>query len=114
MRVYKHKKQTMRQRKMAMRNLFLNKTFRVLFLFVVGFTGFLNIVQITKISTKGYEINDLEKTIVALEHDTERLEFQISQYRSIQSIQERLQNLNMVSEENPEYVVLAGSAVAQR
>lgn len=104
----------MRQRKQAMRQLLLNKTFRIALIAVMVVSGGLNIAQITKISTKGYEINDLEKDITKLEQDTERLEFKISQYRSIQSIQSRLETLGMVQAETPEYVVLTGSAVASR
>lgn len=111
---YKNKNQTMRQKRMAVRQLFLSTSFRAVLLTVIALFGVLYVVQTSSASTKGYEIRDLEGQIQSLEHETQRLEFEIATNRSMQSIQTRLAMMNMVPADNIEYATLVGSAVALR
>lgn len=111
---YKIEKQTMRQKRLAVRQMFLSRSFRVCLVALIAVFGVMNLVQITKMSTKGYQINELENNIQSLNHEVEKLNVQIAQHRSMNSIQDRLANLNMVAAENIEYISLPGSSVARR
>ena len=92
----------------------LSASFRAGLLVVICAVGILYVLQTSSISTKGYKISELGKQVQNLKQENERLEFSIATNRSMQSIQERLKVLNLVVEGNPEFVVLAGTAVAMR
>jgi hypothetical protein len=111
---YKNKNQTMRQKRMAVKQLFLSVSFRAVLLVIIAGFGILYVVQTSSASTKGYEIRDLEGQIQSLEYETQRLEFEIATNRSMKSIQQRLASLNMVVADDIEYATLVGSAVALR
>ena len=53
-------------------------------------------VQVNSISTKGYEIKELEKHVQALKESNKRLEIESSALKSIESIQNEAQSLNLV------------------
>jgi len=107
--------QTLRQKRQAIRKWLFSTTFRALMLVLVLGGGFMYVVKTSSLSTKGYEINDLEQQLELLEQENQRLELQIASYRSMNSIQNRLVSLNMVEAGgNVEYISLAGSAVAMR
>ncbi len=107
--------QTLRQKRQAVRQWLYGTTFRALLLTVFLVFGLMYVVQTSSLSTKGYEINDLEKQIQVLEQENQRLELQIASNRSMNSIQERLVGLNMVEAGGSvEYVSLTGNAVAMR
>jgi len=92
----------------------VSATFRMgLVVFIVLF-GFLYIWQTNSISTKGYELSDLEQQIKQLERENRKLDVHVAEYSSMQNIQERLGGMNLVSADNIEYVTLVGTAVAQR
>ena len=111
---YKNKNQTMREKRMAVRQWLVSTTFRGVLLTVIAVFGVMYVAQTSSASTKGYDMRDLEKQIQSLEHETQRLEFEIATHRSMQSIQTRLAGLNMVSADNVEYATLVGTAVAMR
>jgi len=104
----------MRQRKMAVRQWLLSTSFRAGLLVVIAFFGIMYVAQTSSASTKGYEIRDIEKQLQTLEQENQKLEFEIATHRSMQSIQSRLQNTNLVVADNMEYVTLVGTAVARR
>ncbi|MBI4993059.1 MAG: hypothetical protein HZC26_02905 [Candidatus Magasanikbacteria bacterium] len=97
-----------------MKRWFLSATCRFVFGSLVVVFGVMYVAQTNAISTKGYTMNDIEKQIQALEQENQKLEFEIANYRSMQSIQSRLTNLDLVASENIKYVTLTGSAVARR
>jgi hypothetical protein len=72
------------------------------------------IVQISHLSTGGYEIAKLEKEISKLSDESERLTTEVAEYQSISNVQKRLQGLSMVPAQNIKYVKLGDTAVAQR
>ena len=80
----------------------------------VAVFGVLYIVQTSSLSTKGFEISDLQRTIQTLEHETRALDVEIAEHRSMRSIQDRLSGMEMVHAGNVEYVSPVGSAVARR
>ena len=92
----------------------VSTSFRVALVVLIGFFTVLDVIQTTTVSTKGYEISQLQQHITTLEQDTERLEYTIAKHRSMQSIQERLGGLGLVQVDNPQYVALTSQAVAQR
>ena len=106
--------QTMRQKRLAIKRWFLSTTFRAGLMMMVMVFGVLYVMQTSSLSTKGYEISDLEQQIEVLEQDNQKLEFQIATHRSMDSIQTRLASMNLVSSDNVEYVTLLGTAVALR
>lgn len=71
-------------------------------------------MKTSSVSTKGYEINDLKNKIQELEYENQRLDFEIANYRSMRSIQERLKDMNLVVATDVKYVNLTGSAMAMR
>ncbi|PIT86405.1 MAG: hypothetical protein COU33_03360 [Candidatus Magasanikbacteria bacterium CG10_big_fil_rev_8_21_14_0_10_43_6] len=114
MNAYLKKKTTIRERKQKLVRFMVSATFRMgLVVFIVLF-GFLYIWQTNSISTKGYELSDLEQQIKQLERENRKLDVHVAEYSSMQNIQERLGGMNLVSADNIEYVTLVGTAVAQR
>lgn len=111
--MYKNK-QTIREKKIAMKRIVLSNSFRIALLFVVAIFGVLYVVNTSAVSTKGYDISDLEKQLVNLERENQRLEFDIAKNRSMQSIQTRLENMDLILAENVEYATIAGTEVALR
>lgn len=105
---------TLRQKKHEARKWLLSATCRFAFgAFVVVF-GILYVAQTNAFSTKGYEINEIEGQIQALEQENQKLEFEIATHGSMQSIQSRLPSLDLVAVDGVKYVTLTGSAVARR
>lgn len=111
---YKNKKQTMRERKLAMKQWLLSKTFRVGLIVVVATFGMVYVVQTSAMSTKGYDINTLQKIVRGLEQENQLLEVDIAQYRSMQYIQSQLQGMNLVAADTVTYITPAGTTVARR
>jgi hypothetical protein len=57
---------------------------------------------------------DLQRTITELEQENQKLEFEIAKYRSMQSIQDRLAQMNLVAVGDVEYLDIVGNTVARR
>ena len=108
------KKQTMREKRLAIKKLFMNTTFRVGLSVLIGVFGIMYVAQTSSVSTKGYDINDLQRKITNLERENDRLGYQIAQNRSMQSIQARLAGMDLVAADDVEYTTLVGSTVALR
>jgi len=108
------KKVTIRQKQEKIRRIIVSNSFRaVLLVFMVVF-GFLYVWQTNTVSTKGYIMSDLEKSIRTLENETQRLEVDIAKNKSMQSIQGRLSQTDLIAFSNVDYVTVVGSAVAKR
>ncbi len=99
---------------MAVKRLMLSGTFRIALSVLIVFLGVLNIVNLSSLSTKGYDISDLQKQITSLERENQKLEFNIARHGSMQSIQERLKNMDMIAADNVEYATIVGNTVARR
>ncbi len=111
---YTNKNQTLRERKIASKQWFLGKTFRLILSFFLVVVSVLFLAKISSVSTKGFEISDLEEKKIALEQDTRQLEVEIAKYRSMDSIQSRLAQIGMVEAENMHFILPAGTEVARR
>ena len=107
-------KQTMRERRLAIQRIFVGGSVRVFVALLIAVFGVLYVMQTSSVSTKGYEINELQREITALERETERLEYEIAAERSMHRIEDRLAKLNLVEAADVEYVTLAGTTVARR
>lgn len=105
---------TRREKKIAVKQWLLSSSFRVLFLVFVTFLGLLFVWQTSSASTKGYTINDLEKRVISLERENQKLEFAIAKNRSLQSIMERLPQTGLVVADDVNYAILVGASVALR
>lgn len=114
MKSYINKKQTLRQKKLAVKKYMLSKTCKTsLILFIFAF-GLMYLLQTNAVSSKGFELSDLEIRAEELKRETQKLEVEISKYRSIQSIQERLQDMDMVAADNMEYLNNKDAVVVRR
>jgi deoxyinosine 3'endonuclease (endonuclease V) len=59
-------------------------------------------------------MSDLQNKMSLLKRDTQAIDVQIAAYRSMDSIQKRLQSLNLVAAADVSYVSPVGTAVARR
>jgi len=108
------KKQTMRQAKLAKKRWRFSASSRAFVLVGVVVLSFIYLFQINTVSSKGFEVSELERQITDLERETKQLEVDIATHSSMQSIQERLGSLDMVAVDSVEYVTPVGSSVARR
>lgn len=84
-------------------------------IFCIGILfGVMYIIQTNSISTKGYEMSDLENKITLLEQENQKLEFQIASNKSMKSIQSRLVGTELVVADSFQYGSLVGTAMAMR
>lgn len=88
--------------------------FRVVLSAAMAVLAVLYVAQTSSVSTRGYDINVLQKKMTVLKQDNQRLDFEIARHRSMESIQARLKNFNLVAADQVEYVTLPGTAVARR
>lgn len=72
------------------------------------------VLQISHLTTSGYEIAVLEKKVSALNDDAEKLNAEVASYQSIASIQKRLQGAAMVPVKNISYIKASAMTVAER
>lgn len=107
-------KQTRREKKLELKRMLLSSSFRAGLIVFVSVFGILYVMQTTEVSTKGYVINDLEKQVHLLKQETRKLEVEIAKNSSMQSIQSRLINTDLVSIAQVEYITPIGNAVAVR
>lgn len=82
-------------------------------LWVVSF-GLLYVIEITNVSTQGYQISDLEKQKTELANETRQLDVDIARLQSMHSIQERLPATGLVAAGRVEYVETGGAVVVKR
>ena len=111
---YTKQKQTLRQKRLAVQQWMLSATFRCGLLLMIGVFGVLYVMQTSEISTKGFDMSELETSITQLRRENEHLEFDIAQHRSLRSVYERLAAMNFVEVAQPRYVTPVGTAVARR
>lgn len=105
---------TLREKKIAVQTLLVSTSFRIFLLALIAIVGMLYVLQTTRVSTKGYAISDLEKKLTHLEHETKKLDVQIAEQQSMQNIQERLKQANMVPASEIVFIKTGADAVAKR
>lgn len=79
------------------------------FLLMIGY-----VVQISELTTGGYEIATLEKSITALKDENKTLNTELAASQSMTSIKKRLNEISMVRAEQIKYVRVQDNVVAQR
>lgn len=85
----------------------------VLVLLVVVSVGYM--AQVNTLSTSGYVIRDLQDQMQQISDDTEKINEQVASYQSMNSIQNRLANLGLVTSTNISFLKVQDSlAVAER
>ena len=66
MNAFARKKQTLRQKNMAMKRWLLGRTFRTSLVVFFLLFGFLYLIQTNAVSSRGYELSDLETRVQQL------------------------------------------------
>lgn len=107
-------KQTQREKRIAIKKWMVSTWFRAGLIVAIIVFGVLYIIEMSSVSTKGFVISDLQKQLQTLEHETRALDVEISKYRSIKSIEERLQGMDLVYATQVDYVTPVGTVVARR
>ena len=111
---YTQKKVTLREKKEKVRKFIVSTSFRVMLVVFIAFFGFLYVWQTNSVSTKGYAITDIEGQIRELNRENRSLQVKIAKNRSMQSIEERLDDMNLVAVNDIDYLTDVGNTVAQR
>ncbi|HYE59706.1 MAG TPA: septum formation initiator family protein [Candidatus Kapabacteria bacterium] len=109
-----YQEKTMREKRKALQLWMVSTTSRVVLCGCVILFGVLYILETSAISTKGYEMSDLQKQIQELEQENERIDVAIADHRSMESIERRVKDLNLVLAGDVTYVSPVGTAVARR
>ncbi len=103
-----------KQERMDYSKLFQSITFRVFLTILCLVLLVVYVVRISTISVKGYDISALQKQARELQDENQKLEFQIAQNASMQSIQQRLKTIQFVPADKTEFVNLAPPVIAKR
>jgi cell division protein FtsL len=77
--------------------------------FAVGY-----VIKINTVSGRGYEMRHLEKEIKVLEHEMQRLEFNITTLASSKKLEERATQLGFVQPKDVRYVSVGATVVVKR
>lgn len=83
----------------------------IILIFCLISSVFLYVLQTNSIAAKGYKIRDFKKQIRELEDRNKTLQVNISNLKSINVLQSKTENLDMVKAESIEYVTLPLSGV---
>lgn len=94
--------------------IFQSMSFRIFLAVLCLVLLVLYVIRISTISVKGYDISALQKQARDLQDENQKLEFQIAQNASMQSIQQRLKTIQFVPADKTEFVNLAPPVIAKR
>ena len=106
--------QTLRQKREKRQRIFLSSSFRYILIVMIILFSVLYFAKSSALATRGYDIGDLENKIESLQQDNQKIEFEIANYRSIRSIENRLARLGMVEADNIEYANMLSPTFAMR
>ncbi len=105
---------TMRQKRLVLQKLFFSASFRTCLVVVVLVFSMLYIYNINNISTKGYKIQKLSSDIVSLQQENRQLNIEVASRSSMQSIENRLNSMNLVAVKHIDYLASVDGVVARR
>ncbi len=71
------------------------------------------IFQTNKLSTSGYVIHDLEKSVISAQNEIQKIESEVAMNQSLASIQKRLPEAKMIPLSGIKYIVV-DTAMAKR
>lgn len=81
----------------------------VIVVMVIGY-----VVQVSNLTTGGFQIADLEKQVDSLSDETQKINAEVATYQSIHSVEKRLEGISMVPAGQIHYVKTADAAMAKR
>lgn len=105
---------SMRQRKQNIKQFVLSTSFRIGLLSVTAILLTCHVVKMSSISTQGYEISALQKQIQTIQEEKQRIDIDIARQSSMEFIQDKVQQLQFVPIEKPQYITVHGMTVASR
>lgn len=105
---------TKRQERIVIRKWIFSTTCKLCLSLFVVVLGVLYLVKTSSTSAVGFELTDLRKQAQTLEQENERLELEVANYSSMESIQQRLKGMDLVADGEVKYIIPVGSAVARR
>ncbi|MBI4135649.1 hypothetical protein HY477_02855 [Candidatus Uhrbacteria bacterium] len=105
---------TMRRVGIFVRLLSSKKSWRALLVVGIAAVGFSYLVTVVSISTHGYKIKDLERSIEDLKLENKKLNLKSAEMRAPQRIEEWVRESGMVAASNVQYVSAATGVVAAR
>lgn len=70
--------------------------------------------QINSVATRGFKIRDLENNIQTLKEINQNLELQAAGQQTLEQVNERIKQLNMVAPESVDYLRPTGAGVAYK
>lgn len=114
MNAYLKKKTTLREKNIRLKRVMYSVSFRASILVSVFIFSFFYIWQTNAVSTKGYEISELEDQIQDLKRENRELEVRIAENTSMRAIEDRLKGTDLVPTEQIVYLVQSKLSVAQR
>jgi cell division protein FtsL len=88
---------------------------RILSFFLVSFVGVIVIsyvLQMTSVSTKGYEIERYEKKLENLKKENQKLQIELADLNSIYNIEEASRKLSKVGPKDINYIISSTGVVA--
>jgi len=91
-----------------------SKALRIALCSVVVALGVGYSIVISNVATKGYELSDVERDIAELREANQKIRLSIAGYRSLSTVQKRMEILGMVPVDSVTYVAVGGSSVAAR
>lgn len=96
------------------RSRFVTLNLKVVICGMVVLMGLTYLVQVNKVSTSGFAIQDLEQRVKELKKENAKLELEAARLESLNTIEERVQKLNLVSVEKVDYLEIPDSQLAQK
>ncbi|GEM_PF-2028877 len=104
----------LRQSRVALHQEVANKSLMILLGVLIAVMSVLYILKVTTVATKGNDFAKLEAHKKALLVETEQLNIEIAEHRSMKSIEERLKDVHMVRVDEMQYITPTGVAVVRR
>lgn len=103
-----------KEEKVSKRARFITLNLKVVILGMVVLMGLTYLVQVNKVSTSGFEIQELEQRVTELKKENAKLELTAAQLESLSTIEQRVQRLDLVSTEKVDYLEIHDSQFAQK
>ena len=102
------------KKRFSLKEWFLSTSCRLSLIAMVFILGIMYLLETNAVSTKGFEISELERQIRVLEYDVRKINVQVASHRSLESVEKRLAELDLVAAEQVQYLTPAGNPVARR
>ncbi len=110
------KTETMREKRQAVKKILLSSATRSVLMMIILVVGILHVVQISNVSTRGYDVSALERKVTLMERELDKIEYEIAMNRTMESIEGRLAANDFAQVTNARYVHAGAlqTVVAQR